>query len=88
MAVFEGSLREGGTTNTPPPFVLHPGRPHPSLGSRLSVRGSSWWRLETPNNLSEIRGGGQGMHSTPAPTPLWRGSFLSERVRDIEVPYT
>jgi len=44
----------GGTTNRPPPFfVLHPSRPTPLWAS---VRGSSRWRLQMPNNLSEIRG--------------------------------
>lgn len=45
------------TTNTPPLFfALYPSRPHLCQGSRLSLRGSSWWRTKMPNNLSEIRG--------------------------------
>lgn len=64
-------VASGTTSNTSPPLILYRlGSVRPSVGSRLSVRASSWWRLEEPNKLSEIRGGGQGMRSSPAPTRL------------------
>lgn len=79
------SKRSVGTTNTPPPsFVLDPNRPLPFLGSRLSVRRSSWWRLEMPNNLSEIRRGGQGMCSSQTALEVW---LLRRRVTDTGVHY-
>lgn len=69
--------KEIRTTNTLF-FALHPGRPHLCQGSRLSLRGSSWWRTEMPNNLSEIR--------RDAPTTLQASLHLLQQFDTLLFP--
>lgn len=70
----EGSPWKGREDHQHPPHLSMSSIPVDLTPLWAPVRGSSWSRLEMPNNVSAIRGGGQGMQSTHI-TP--RGSLLS-----------